>query len=400
MRNINKLFVTLAFLVFATCSLFAYDREITLGIGGGINRPINEAYNPERAIGPAFGIFGLFANGLGYGLTPEFNVSYFIEQSKEFGHYTQYKTNTLTTDLRVRYYPLNKKQLAPYLFGGIGVINWTVKEMPVESEIPSDKTMDNPPKVGGTTAYFPLGIGLTHYFTSVIGVDLNLGLNLTLTDDLNPVHDAANDGHWLGKLSVLIRLLEIKSDVDGDGLIDEEEARIGTDPNNPDTDSDGLLDGAEVYTYKTDPKDKDTDDGGINDGAEITHGTNPLDPDDDILCISLGEKIIVRGIQFETAKTDLSPTSERTLGFVLKALQSEDNIELQIVGHTDDIGTIEFNLVLSQDRADVVKNWLVTRGVDPKRLTTRGAGFNEPLVLNSDDANRAINRRVEFTRTK
>ncbi|MEI6089674.1 MAG: OmpA family protein [bacterium] len=400
MRNINKLLLLIAFLVFASNSLFAYDKEITLGIGGGLNRPINEAFDAERSNGPAFGIFGLYTNGIGYGLTPEVNVSYFIEQSKILGYHTEYKTNTLTADLRLRYYPLNKKQFAPYLFGGIGMINWTVINMPGQTAIPSAMSMDNPPKETGTSGYFPLGIGLTHFFTSSIGVDLNLGLNLTLTDNLNPVHDGINDGHWLGKISVLIRLLEIKSDLDGDGLIDEEEARLGTDPLNPDTDGDGLLDGEEVYTYKTDPKDKDTDDGGINDGAEVLHGTNPLDPDDDILCISLGEKIIVRGIQFETGKTDLSPTSERTLGFVLKALQTGDNIELQIVGHTDDIGTIEFNLVLSQDRADVVKNWLVTRGVDPKRLATRGAGFNEPLVLNSDDANRAINRRVEFTRTK
>ncbi len=400
MRNINKLFTLLAFILFATSSLFAYDKEITLGIGGGLNRPINETFNAERANGPAFGIFGLYANGLGYGLTPEINVSYFIEQSKTLGYHTEYKTNTLTADLRLRYYPMNKKQFAPYLFAGVGMINWKVKTLPGQTPIPSDMSMDQPPVIDGTTAYFPLGIGLTHYFTDIIGVDLNLGLNLTLTDDLNPVHDGINDGHWLGKLSVLIRLAEIKSDVDGDGLIDEEEARIGTDPNNPDTDGDGLLDGKEVYTYKTDPKDKDTDDGGINDGAEVLHGTDPLDPDDDILCINLGEKIILRGIQFATGKTDLTPTSERTLGFALKALQTGDNIELQIVGHTDDIGTIEFNLVLSQDRADVVKNWLVTRGVDPARLTTRGAGFNEPLVLNSDDANRAINRRVEFTRTK
>jgi len=49
------------------------------------------------------------------------------------------------------------------------------------------------------------------------------------------------------------------NDSDGDGLSDEDEAKLGTDPNNPDTEGDGLFDGEEVKEYKTDPLDKDTD---------------------------------------------------------------------------------------------------------------------------------------------
>ena len=78
----------------------------------------------------------------------------------------------------------------------------------------------------------------------------------------------------------------IPADTDGDGLTDEEEAVIGTDPLNPDTDGDGITDGDEVNIYGTDPLDADTDDDGISDGEEIVPGvdgyvTNPLDPDTD-----------------------------------------------------------------------------------------------------------------------
>lgn len=71
-------------------------------------------------------------------------------------------------------------------------------------------------------------------------------------------------------------------DSDGDGLTDEEELRIGTDPHNPDTDGDGLLDGEEVHKYKTNPLDPDTDHDGLKDGEEVLkYKTDPLNPDTD-----------------------------------------------------------------------------------------------------------------------
>ncbi|MPN53201.1 hypothetical protein SDC9_200865 [bioreactor metagenome] len=144
----------------------------------------------------------------------------------------------------------------------------------------------------------------------------------------------------------------------------------------------------------------DTDGGGINDGIEVRNGTNPLDPDDDILNIKVGEKIILRNIEFVLGKSTISKTSEKILNNALKAMQKVSDMTFDIVGHTDDIGGEESNLKLSQDRAEAVKNWLVERGIDSKRLTSRGVGMSEPLVPNTNDANRQKNRRVEFYRTK
>lgn len=75
-------------------------------------------------------------------------------------------------------------------------------------------------------------------------------------------------------------------DTDGDGLTDDEEVLLGTDPLNADTDSDGLTDGEEVNTYGTDPLNADTDAGGVSDGQEIADGTNPLDASDDLVIIT------------------------------------------------------------------------------------------------------------------
>jgi hypothetical protein len=73
------------------------------------------------------------------------------------------------------------------------------------------------------------------------------------------------------------------NDPDGDGLTNDEEAVLETDPDDADSDDDGLTDGQEVNTVGTDPLDPDTDDGGVNDGAEVDNATDPVDnPDDDV----------------------------------------------------------------------------------------------------------------------
>ncbi|MBT8202988.1 MAG: PD40 domain-containing protein [Acidimicrobiia bacterium] len=81
-------------------------------------------------------------------------------------------------------------------------------------------------------------------------------------------------------------------DTDGDGLDDNEEAVLGTDPANPDTDGDGLADGREI-DLGTDPLDSDTDNDGLDDGTESDLGTDPLDPDTDGDSLSDGDERLV-----------------------------------------------------------------------------------------------------------
>ena len=68
----------------------------------------------------------------------------------------------------------------------------------------------------------------------------------------------------------------------------------------------------------------------------------------------------------------------------------------EISGHTDNVGSDEVNNKLSQERADVVRNYLLTQGVSAERLTAKGYGKNKPKVANDTPENQAINRRVEF----
>jgi outer membrane protein OmpA-like peptidoglycan-associated protein len=104
------------------------------------------------------------------------------------------------------------------------------------------------------------------------------------------------------------------------------------------------------------------------------------------------------GVNFDTDQSALRPDADPVLQQLLKLFQQDPTYAAEISGHTDDVGEAAHNLTLSQDRAGAVKAWLVAHGVAATRMTTAGFGATKPLVPNSNDANRAKNRRVELTR--
>lgn len=106
----------------------------------------------------------------------------------------------------------------------------------------------------------------------------------------------------------------------------------------------------------------------------------------------------VYGVNFDFNKSTLRPDSEPVLEQVLAIFKNDPGYSGEIGGHTDNIGKADYNMKLSQARADAVKAWLAAHGVDAKRMTTRGYGDTHPLVPNTSDANRFKNRRVELKR--
>ncbi|MCS7017559.1 MAG: OmpA family protein [Cytophagales bacterium] len=112
--------------------------------------------------------------------------------------------------------------------------------------------------------------------------------------------------------------------------------------------------------------------------------------------ISKGASIVLNNIFFETAKWDLQPKSVTELRKLLKLLQENPQLKVEISGHTDDIGSDGANMELSRKRAQAVVNYLTQNGIDPARLIAKGYGETMPQVPNNSDANRAKNRRIEF----
>ena len=105
---------------------------------------------------------------------------------------------------------------------------------------------------------------------------------------------------------------------------------------------------------------------------------------------------VIEGIFFDFNKDTIKKTSTKTLDAAAKVFQEFPDLKVEIVGHADEVGTREYNVSLSQRRADAVKAWLVKKGVAADRIETRGVGPDEPIDTSGTEAGRAKNRRIEF----
>jgi outer membrane protein OmpA-like peptidoglycan-associated protein len=103
-------------------------------------------------------------------------------------------------------------------------------------------------------------------------------------------------------------------------------------------------------------------------------------------------------INFETGKSTINPDSAKTLDAAAAALKAAGDLHVEVAGHTDNVGTPEANLKLSQDRAQAVMAALVERGVKADRLTAKGYGQTAPVADNRAEDGRAKNRRVELVK--
>lgn len=108
-------------------------------------------------------------------------------------------------------------------------------------------------------------------------------------------------------------------------------------------------------------------------------------------------KMALYGIYFDTAKAEVKPDSKLQLDEMAKLLTTQKTLKVYIVGHTDNQGTLDANLALSQKRAEAIVAALgKDYKIDAKRMQARGAANFSPVASNASDAGRARNRRVEL----
>ncbi len=105
---------------------------------------------------------------------------------------------------------------------------------------------------------------------------------------------------------------------------------------------------------------------------------------------------VIQGINFKTGSAEILPGSFAILDRAVKVLQDYPDVNLEISGHTDNKGGSSYNLTLSQNRANSVKMYFVSRGISSSRLTSIGYGKDRPIADNSTSSGRATNRRTEF----
>ena len=149
----------------------------------------------------------------------------------------------------------------------------------------------------------------------------------------------------------------------------------------PDNDNDGIPDARDKCPNEPETKNNYQDDDGCPDDipVEVKKFTG-----------------VIEGINYKTGSAEILPGSYSILDRAVKVLQDFPDVNIEISGHTDSRGKADYNRDLSQRRADSVKNYFISRGIDAKRLTSIGYGMDRPIADNRTQSGRGRNRRTEF----
>jgi len=394
-----------------------------------------------------------------------------------------YETSIIPIEARLLFTPFELENWNPYFYAGLGLVNYSVTKKPVSVSVLAVEA-------DGWTLGIPVGIGTEVKLSDGVALDLSVGYNWSTTDNYNYYSiKGTNDGYINLGVGLSFSNESLNSDKDHDGLTKREELELGTDPNNADTDGDGLQDGAEVkqfntdpnkadtdgdglkdgeeisqyktnplkadsdndglndydelmkyktnplnsdtdgdglkdgeevtmfktnpmnvdtdgdglkdgeevMKYKTDPLKVDTDGGTVNDGVEVNRGTNPLDPKDDIPVTVVEKEMTFDNVHFGFNKHGLTKSEKKILDNAYDVISKLTDAKVALGGHADAIGSDKYNQKLSVKRVNIVKEYLVKKGLGDTKITAEGFGESKPVAPNKTAKDRAKNRRVEIT---
>lgn len=120
-------------------------------------------------------------------------------------------------------------------------------------------------------------------------------------------------------------------------------------------------------------------------------------------CVNVQKEILeqsmqnfVKTIQFDEGKSTLKNETMSGLENLFLILKQNSSINIELEGHTDNVGSPEQNMILSQNRTLAIKNYLIKKGIEMNRISAVGYGDTKPLVPNSTDENKQKNRRVDI----
>ncbi len=414
--------------VLAASSGFAYDRR--LGLGGDFGYGKLFGGDNQRAKGWLMGDFKLrrsISETNNWSLL--FNLGYGYNYDKDSN---AYRTNLIPIDLNLVYAFMADRKWSPYFTLGAGVMRWDSNHRPTDAEL--DKQWD---------PAFGAGVGMDVFLNCVAALDFNFKYRYILTDDRDMIGTGATDNqHWYFGVG-LTWYPGGEGDSDGDGVSDCKDRCPDTPPGCEvdkygclvDSDGDGVCDGLDkcpgtpkgcLVDQRGCPKDSDGD--GVCDGLDKCPGTPkgclvdergcPKDSDGDGVCDGLdacpstpaGVEVDETGcptampdlseievIRFSFDKTEIKPIPNPTLDYVYDIIKLYPEVRIVIHGHTDSVGSDEYNMKLGRRRAQAAKDYMIQKGAPPGRILIKSHGEREPIASNDTPEGRAQNRRIEFT---
>jgi OOP family OmpA-OmpF porin len=140
---------------------------------------------------------------------------------------------------------------------------------------------------------------------------------------------------------------------------------------------------------------EDSDGDGIVDSRDKCPGTPPNTRVDGDGC-PLPKVLQLKGVTFEFNKSRLRPDSKTVLDTVVEIMKRYPDMQVELAGHTDNVGSDEYNQKLSEQRAESVRQYLINAGIPSGNMTSAGYGEKEPIATNDTDEGRELNRRTEL----
>ena len=283
-------------------------------------------------------------------------------------------------------------QFQPFILAGYGGLTSLVSDATV---VP-----------GSTWGFMHAGLGFKVGFTPWTGLRVD-GRIMAPWTALSPVIPQGNRIGYSGPDFEILGSLFLN-------FGEVEHITVIKEPGSKDRDGDGIPDNVDRCPDQPEDKDGFQDEDGCpdpdNDGDGIpdTLDKCPNEPEtfnnyqdadgcpDEVPAAVKKFTGVIQGINFKTGSAEILAGSYAILDRAVKVLQDYPEVNLEISGHTDNRGKADYNLDLSQRRADSVKTYFVQRGIASARLQAIGYGLTRPIADNKSQSGRATNRRTEF----
>lgn len=323
------------------------------GPGGAINGIGSDTLNTDKMLVGRLGLSPIFKLGNKFMLSTDLTFNGHLKQGVTFDRYESNEINGNGVD---GYFFTASVGLTYYIGKAEKHADWT----------------------------FPKKIDVDGYERRIAELETSLG-NALKDDDNDGVPNSFDDDNNTPEgVKVNSKGVEI-ADIDKDGIPDELDAcpeMAGTFSTNgcPDSDKDGVADKDDKCPEKA--------------GAMYNNGCPDIKKETKVA--EVNEKINLESINFAVGTPTINAESFSKLENVVKVMNENKDYKLNINGYADDMGPDDFNMSLSQKRANTVKAYLVSKGLDANRLVAKGFGESQPVASNSNEKGRSMNRRVEF----
>lgn len=341
------------------------DNPFSIGVHSGLvdyHGDLNQEWFNMGAYNAHIGLSGM------YSLSPWLNTGIMVNYGSIGYHMPITSTNTqkgfradmlhANAQLRLKFnngtWLAEESRVQPYIYVGTGLSSMMSRTQSDGQNL----------TVEGTDWTGNAGLGVTYKVTELIGINYNFNYAMTNHDKRDNLSNGYNDQFMQHSLGLTFDFGNPKKlstpkvvDSDGDGVGDDWDRCPQT------------AKGVKVDRHGCPVVDKETR--AILDDA-------------------------LKGILFETGSDVLVASSHSKLDKVADLMKANPKYNLAIDGHTDNTGGTELNHTLSHKRADAVKAYLVSKGINESRMTTKGFGESQPVKSNNTEEGRAENRRVEL----